>query len=213
MRQRITDSGGISLLDRAGDDSFSDRVGEVTAADSVSFAAQCYALYGTPPLGALTRAGDPPIYGVVQRVRTEPLDPARPVLARGQAAESAAEVYRKNPQLERLLTTRFDALIVGYGEGGRERQGLPPLPPPLHSFVYPCGPGEVARFTASLDFLRLLLNSGPPLAEEVTAACLRRAAAAAADPAAFLLRAGRALAAELPGDAARLAVIMRRVAL
>ena len=195
-----------------GDDNIAGRVGEVTAADSVSFAAQCYGLYNAPPLGALTRAGEPPIYGVVQRVRTEPLDPSRPVLARGQAAESVAEVYRENPQLERLLTTRFDALIVGYAEGGREWQGLPPHPPPLHSFVYRCGPAEVARFTANLDFLRLLLNSGPPLAEEVTAACLRLAAAAAPDPAAFTRRAGRALAAELAGDAARLSALMRRLA-
>lgn len=200
------------MVDRAGDDNIAGRVGEVTAADSVSFAAQCYGLYNAPPLGALTRAGEPPIYGVVQRVRTEPLDPSRPVLARGQAAESVAEVYRENPQLERLLTTRFDALIVGYAEGGQERQGLPPHPPPLHSFVYRCGPGEVARFTVNLDFLRLLLNSGPPLAEEVTAACLRLAAAESPDPAAFIRRAGRALAAELAEDAARLTALMRRLA-
>ena len=200
------------MVDRAGDDNIAGRVGEVTAADSVSFAAQCYGLYAAPPLGALTRAGEPPLYGVVQRVRTEPLDPSRPVLARGQAAESVAEVYRENPQLERLLTTRFDALIVGYAEGDQERQGLPPHPPPLHSFVYRCGPGEVARFTANLDFLRLLLNSGPPLAEEVTAACLRLAAAESPDPADFTRRAGRALAAELAGDAARLSALMRRLA-
>ena len=194
------------------DSGVTERVGEVIQADSTSLVAQCYALYGAPPLGALLRVGMPPIYAVAQRIRTEPLDPSRPVLARGQAATSLEEVYRDNPQIERLLTTRFDALIVGYSEDDREYQLLPPSPPRIHSFVSLCSPAEVVRFTDNLDFLRLLVNSGPPLADEVVIACLREAAAGQPDKDAFELRAGRALAAELPGDVPRLSVIMRRVA-
>ena len=211
---RVFSMGGSKLVSQDGGDSFTGRVGEVTEGDSAVFAAQCYGLYGSPPLGALVRAGEPAIYGVTLRVWTEPLDPSRPVLARGQAAESVEEVYRENPQLERLLTTRLEALIVGYEEDGVMRPWLPPWPPRIHCFVYGCGPEEGARFMERLDFLRLLLNSGSPLAEEVTAACLRRAAGmagTAADRDGFLRRAGRALAAELAGDAARLSAIMRRV--
>ena len=199
------------MADWAGGDSLMGRFGEVTEADSAGFAAQCYGLYGAPPLGALVRAGPPPIYGVVQRVWTEPLDPSRPVLARGQAAESVEEVYREHPQLERLLTTRLAALIVGYEDNGRVQQGLPPSPPRIHCFVEVCGPEEGMRFMERLDFLRLLLNSGSPLAEEVTAAGLRWAAGLAADGDEFRRRAGRALAAELAGESARLSAIMRRV--
>jgi len=85
------------------------------------------------------------------------------------------------------------------------------LPPPVHSFVYTCSPQEVARFTSRLDLLRLLLNSGPPMADEVLGACLRGAAVAHDDSEAFLLRAGKALAAELAGDLPRLNSILKKV--
>ena len=193
---------------------FTDRIGGVTEADSASFVVQCYELYGAPPLGALLRVGTPAIYAVVQRIRTEPLDPSRPVLARGRNAESLDQVYRDNPQIERLLTTRFEALIVGYLENaagagtgkGVAYQLLPPAPPRI-----PCSPDEVVRFTSNLDFLRLLVNSGSPLADEVVVACLREAMASQPDREAFALRAGRSLAAELAGDVPRLSAIMRRV--
>ncbi len=187
------------------------RVGEVVEANSASFTAQCYNLYDAPPLGCIVRAGSPEIYGVVCRVATEPLDSSRPVLARGETAETEEEVFRDNPQLTRLLTSRFEALIAGHREQDKDRQYLPDLPPPVHSFVYTCGPQEVARFTSQLDLLRLLLNSGPPMADEVLGACLRGAAAAHADPQAFMLRAGKALAAELAGDLPRLNSILKKV--
>ena len=187
-----------------------ERVGEVIGADSRSFVAQCYALYGAPPLGALLQVGDPAIYAVVQSVRTEPLDPSRPVLARGQGADSMDDVYRDNPQIERLLTTRFDALIVGHQGSGADYQLLPPARRgfiPLSMFARrTCG-----RVYGQPGFLRLLVNSGPPLADEVVVACLREAANCQPDKDAFVLRAGRALAGELTGDVSRLSAIMRRV--
>ena len=188
------------------------RVGEVVEATSTSFVAQCYRLYDTPPLGSLVRSGNPPLYAVVFQVSTGPLDASRPVLARGEAAASEEDVFRENPQLERLLTTRFDALIVGHRVGDNFRHFLPPLPPRVHSFVHICCPDEVARFTSRLDLLHLLLNSGVTAADEVVGACLRQAAAAHADSGEFLLAAGKALAGELAGDLPRLQAILRRVA-
>jgi hypothetical protein len=93
---------------------------------------------------------------VVYRVTTEPLDPSRPVLARGESAATEEDIYRGNPQLARLLTSRFETLIVGHHSDGRSRQFLPPLPPQVHSFVYICDPGEVVEFTNRLDFLHLM---------------------------------------------------------
>ena len=188
------------------------RIGEVVEATSTSFIAQCYRLYDTPPLGSLVRSGTPPLYAVVSRVTTGPLDASRPVLARGEAAASEEEVFRENPQLERLLTSRFDALIVGHRVGEEDRHFLPPLPPRVHSFVHMCPGAEVARFTSRLDLLHLLLNSGIPAADEVVGACLRQAAVAHADPGEFLVAAGKALAGELAGDLPRLQAILRRVA-
>ena len=188
------------------------RVGEVVESTSTSFVAQCYRLEGAPALGGLVRTDSPEIYGVVGRVTTEPLDSARPVLARGEDAESEEEVVRDNPQLARLLTSRFEVFIAGHVEDGVTRQYLPPRPPRVHSFVYACSPEEVSHFTASLDLLRLLLNSGAPHADEIVGACIRQAAPSHAHPADFLAHACRTLAVELSADVARLSSILRRVA-
>ncbi len=187
------------------------RVGEVIGCDSRVLTAQCYELYCAPPLGSLVCAGEQSVFAVVQGIRTEPLDPGRPVLARGQEANSLAEIYRDNPQVERLLTTRFDALIVGHRRHDQVLQLLPPSPPPIHSFVSACLPDEVAEFTHNLDFLRFLIHSGPPMADEVVVACLREAAAQRADGDDFVVRAGRAMAAEIHADVSRLSAILRRV--
>ncbi len=188
------------------------RVGEVVEAASTSFAAQCYRLNEAPPLGSFVQTGSPLIYGVVYRVATEPLDAGRPVLARGEDAGTEEEIFDNNPQLARLLTTRFEALIAGCAGEGRDNHFLPPLPPGIHSFVYLCSPKQVVRFTGRFDFLSLVLGSGMPMADEVAGACLRNAAQAHPDGTDFLNRAGSALAAQLAGDAPRLNSILRRIA-
>ena len=64
------------------------RVGEVVESTSTSFVAQCCRLEGAPALGGLVRTDSPDIYGVVGGVTTEPLDSARPVLARGEGSDN-----------------------------------------------------------------------------------------------------------------------------
>ena len=181
-------------------------------ATSTSFVAQCYRLEGAPALGGLVRTDSPDIYGVVGRVTTEPLDSARPVLARGEDADSEEDVIRDNPQLARLMTSRFEVFIAGHVEDEVIRQYLPPRPPRVHSFVYACNPEEICQFTSRLDLLRLLLNSGASHADEIIGACIRQAAPSHEQPAEFLALACRALAVELSGEVARLNSILRRVA-
>ena len=187
------------------------RVGEVVEADSTSFVAQCYQLYAAPSLGSFVRTSSPTIVGVVSRVSTEPLDSTRPVLARGEAESAEEDIYRNNPQLSRLFTTRFEVLIAGHWVDDTCRQYLPPLPPQVHSFVYSSSSDEIAQFTEQLDFLHLLLNSGLPIADDVVGACLRGAASAQPDDPGFFARASKSLAVQLAGDANRLMTILRRM--
>ena len=199
------------------------RIGEVVEAHSHEFTAQCYRLYASPHLGALARIDSPTpegedgatsMYGVVYAVSTAALDPGRHVVPRGEDAEREEEVYQSHPQLERLLATRFEALIVGYGNGDAFHQYLPPLPPRVHSFVYTTTPTEVAQFTGSLDYLNLLVHSSPAgrgITDEVVAACLRQAGACTDDPRGFLVRTGKALASLLAGDLPRLNAVLRRL--
>ena len=190
----------------------SHRVGEVVEAASTSFVAQCYRLNEAPPLGSLVQTGSPLVYGVVYRIATEPLDASRPVLARGEDAGSEEEIFSNNPQLARLLTTRFEALITGHSVDGRFKHFLPPLPPGVHSFVYLCSAEEVVRFTNRFDFLSLVLGSGLPVADEVAGACLRSAACAHSDGPDFLTQASAALATQLASEVPRLNSILRRIA-
>ena len=197
------------------------RVGEVVESASDRFVAQCYRLYEAPSLGAFVRAGSDgsngegtPVYAVVYGISTRSLDPGRPVIARGAGATSEAEVYDANPQLSRLLSTRFEAVVTSHGKGGRMRQYLPPLPPRIHSFVYECSAEEERDTTRRLDFLSLLLSSspaGPGMVDEVIAACLRRASTHHEDPREFLVAAGKALAGHLSRDLSRLDSILRRL--
>ena len=187
------------------------RVGEVIETTSTMFVAQCYQLYGAPPLGAFIRTGSPEVYGIVYRITTEPLDSSRPVLARGEGMATEEDLYRSNPQIARLLTSRFETLIVGYCSDGIPRHFLPPLPPRVHSFVYTCIPAEVVQFTAQLDFLHLVVTSGLPVADEVAGACLREATTAHPERREFLQRAGKTLAIELASDLSRLNAILRRL--
>ena len=189
------------------------RVGEVIGADSRALTVQCYELYGAPPLGTFLSIGEPPVLAIVQCIRTEPLDPSRPVLARGRDANTLDEIYRENPQLERLLTTRLEALIVGYESSGRLVQLLPPVPPAIHAFVSICPPDTVARFTDNLEFTRFLLNSGSPMADEVMVACLRTVTSSRGEGDEFLRQAGQILSKEMVGDSARLSSILRRARL
>ena len=187
------------------------RVGEVVEANSTSFTAQCYRLYDAPPLGSFVRAGDPAVHGVVYRVTTEPLDATRPVLARGEAAATEEEIFRNNPQLERLLTSRFEVLIVGHQDQGAQVPVLPPLPPRVHAFVHTCSAEEVMRLAGHSGWIRLLLSSAIPVADQVVGACLRESATSHDDGQAFLLRACKDLAGELAGDLPRLNAILRTV--
>ena len=186
-----------------------ERVAEVVEAASAAFIAQCYALDGAPQLGALVRTGNPSTYGVVCNIESGPLDAGRRVTARGHGEESEEALYRSNPQLERLLVTRLEARIVGYDREGTVRQGLPPLPPRLHAFVYVCTPEEVREFTRSFDFIHLLAAAPSAAGDEVVTACLRRAAATRPDSESFLVAAGQALARELADDVGRLNILLR----
>ena len=188
-----------------------ERIGEVVGADTRRFTVQCYRLYEAPPLGTLVRTGNPSVYAVVSEVSTESLDPGRPVIARGEGAATEEDVYRDNPQLDKLLCTRFQGQTIGYSQDDGLLTGLPPLPPRIHSFIYPCTAEEVAALTQSLSFVPLLLNSGVPSSDEVIAACLRLASRQVANGQEFLVRAGKALAVEMSGQLPRLNAILRRL--
>jgi hypothetical protein len=110
------------------------------------------------------------------------------------------------------LRTTFRALVVGFGEGSRLYQFLPPRPPRLHYSVLTSPPRTIRAFTeTSLDYLQALLNASDVAVDELLAANLRYVAAhCSGEGAEFLQHAGRELAQLLRADYARLTSILRR---
>ncbi len=190
------------------------RVGEVVEASTTEFTAQCYELYQLPPLGSLVKARDGAVemYGLVYHATTTSLEPGRRPLARGKDEATEEEVYRSNPQLNRLLSSEFSALVVGHKQGDRLYYYLPPQPARIHGFVYLCPPEEVRGFSQSFDFLSTLLNTHLPVSpEEFTGASLRQMSQVYEDQRAFLIAAGKEMAMLLGGDYNRLRMVLGRI--
>lgn len=186
-----------------------DKIAEVIEAETTRFSAQCYELYEIPPLGSLVKTGD--IYGVVAGAATTGLEPGRKPIARGRNEASEAAIYKASPQLARLLRSEFTALVVGYKEGEKVHQYLPPHPARIHSFVYLCQPQEVQEFGGSLGFLNILVNAASTPGDELITATLRQMGLSYEDPYPFLIAAGKELAVLLSHQYNRLRVILGRL--
>jgi hypothetical protein len=189
------------------------RVGEVIEACTTDFTAQCYELYASPPLGGLvkTREKDIELYGVVYNVLTAGIEPGRRPIARGKDELNEEDIYRTNPQLLKLLKSEFSVLITGYKQNEQVFQYLPPRPAHIHSHVFDCKPEEVKVYSQSLDFLNILLKSRLEIpVEQLVGAVLRQIAPVyGSEKHAFLVAAGKELAALLSSDYAQLKAILK----
>lgn len=190
----------------------STKIGEVIKSSTESFIAECYELHIPPSFGSLvrTREGNIEIYAVVSGASTSSIEAGRRPIARGRGDVREEDIYRSNPQIEKLLRTEFTALVVGHGDDSRVSQYMPPHPARIHSFVYPCESDETAAFNQSLTYLSMLIDI-PERSNELIAAVLRNAAAAYSQPREFLVRAGKELALMISGDTNRLNIILKKV--
>lgn len=153
------------------------------------------------------------IYALVYGSSTASLEPFRRPSALGYDEDDLRE---QQPQIFELLRTEFQGLLVGFTDGsGVLRRHLPPKPPRIHAWVYPCDAAEIRALTADLGFLRSVLTAGGSLGgvpvDELAAACLREARPFQSGEREFLLRAGKSLAAILADDYDRLQAILRNV--
>jgi len=192
------------------------KIAEVIEARSTDFVAQCYELYGLPPLGSLVKTADKDagmeIYGVVGNATTTSIEPGRRPIARGRDEASEEAIYRSSPHLLKLFKSEFSALVVGYRQDDRCYQYLPPQPARIHGFVYRCTPEEVNNFSQSFEFLTILLNTHLAVpADELIAAALRLMSQTRQDHHTFLVSAGKELATLLGGDFDQLKAILGRL--
>jgi hypothetical protein len=197
------------------------KIGEIIEACTTDFVAQCYELYQSPSLGCLVKTrGDNPtgqpengtqIYGIVSKVLTTGMEPGRRPIARGKGELNEDEIYRSSPQLYKLLKSEFNVLVVGYGNGARVFQHLPPRPARIHSFVHLCEADEIKQFSQSFDFLNILLKARMDIGvEELVGASLREISRVyGGQRHAFLVGAGKELATLLSRDYNQLKAILK----
>jgi hypothetical protein len=201
-------------------------VGEVIEADTLRFRAECPRLYGAPPFGSFVRVegASSAVFGVVSHITTTTVDAGRQTQALHLPPERLAE---RMPQLSLLLRTCFTAVTVGYRESTPPSSTpnsqnptsgicpyLPPLPPEIHRFVYPCTPAEVEALTREPDFLRILASADAPVEDVLSAAILSASAArgsAGALTDAFLVDCGKAVATLFRREPDRFQSVMRRL--
>lgn len=189
-------------------------IGEVVEASTTEFLAQAAALDAAAPFGAFVEVATDDgltLYAVVARVETAGIDPGARAIMRGHDDVRNERIYQENPDLPLVLRTTFRALIVGFADGERLYQFLPPKPPRLHYSVFVCHAQTVREFTRSgLNYLQALLAAAEVPVDELLAANLRYTAAHYRDSGEFLQLAGRELAQLLRADYPRLTGILRR---
>lgn len=189
----------------------SDFIGEIIESSTSQFTSESRELNGAPPFGSFVKTrGALPVYGLVFNVCTHSIEPNRRATAYGLTEQQLRE---EQPQIFELLKTEFEAVIIGYGDDKGPQQVLPPQPPGIHSFVFPCSESEVKALTNSGDFLRSILcgNGNRLPADDLIIASVRNAWAARAFDMPYLVSIGKDLCRLIRDDYDRLSSIMRRV--
>jgi hypothetical protein len=172
------------------------KVGEIVAVATTTFTAQSYELNRAPAFGALLRVpvpGETTYYALCYGAQTGAIEPGRHAVAWGRF-DDEDDIYRRQPQLSQVLRTTFDALLVGYSNGGAVVQRVPAMPPRLHALVYEATREEVALFNADLGYLRFVLRTPLPNADDFIAATIDHAQRAMGGDRAFLVSAARSVA-------------------
>ncbi|MCL6472814.1 MAG: hypothetical protein K6T91_08405 [Firmicutes bacterium] len=186
------------------------RIGEIIQVATTRFTAQSDRLESPPHFGSFVKAESQgmAIYGLIYNVYETSIDPNRRAVAFGIERE---ELFKQQPQIAEFLKVEFEAAVIGFNDAGCIRAYLPPFPPRIHSFVYPCERQEVLDLTEDLEFIRSI-NALPGLpVEELAAASIRLAYAERGGDRTFLVRAGQAIAQLLKDEYEKARSIIRRI--
>lgn len=192
-------------------------LGEVIESSTRQFVAEVYDEADPPAFGQWVRVdgdGETGIFGLVSHVETGSYDSNREAVALGLSAEEREE---EMPMVQELLRTTVRVQVLARRtSSGEIRQTLPPHPPDIHDFVFPCDDSHVRALDAPYDFLRTLIENPDPdvPVDDLLVAILRRIYVAHGEEHGgrdALVSAGRALSRLLDDDHERLQSILRRV--
>jgi len=193
------------------------QIAEVIESSTRQFVAEVYEDDDAPSFGTWVRVegrDGREMYGLVSHVEIASYDGNRQPVALGASEEDRR---REWPMVQELLRTTVRAQVLAYrDDSGGVRQTLPPQPPGIHAFVYPCTKDLVRELAAPYDFLRTLVtqaNDEIPT-DDLLVAVLQHvydANGAETGGREHLVAAGRVLGRLLGDDHERLQSILRRV--
>ncbi|HMQ53683.1 MAG TPA: hypothetical protein PKD98_16495 [Anaerolineae bacterium] len=189
------------------------QIGWVLRSSTVGFTVGCRVMQPeTPHFGDLVKvpgSDQISVFGLIHNVQV-PDDPAvRQLILVGEMEPEAVLDQREN----RLVPIEISVLVVGYQQGKRIIQGVPPQPPLSLDLLILCQDDDLRAFTDRAEYLRLVLNAPQIPADEVLVAHLRRAAQTYPPETRrqFLTKSGRELARLLNFDLVRLDAILQRI--
>ena len=189
-------------------------IGEVTESSAFNLTIQCHQLYNSPAIGSLIKCGTETIvYSIISDIKTQSLDTTRTTIALAQNAVSVEDVYQENPQLQNLLSTSLNTIIVGYQQNTSITHEIPSIPPKIHDLTYTCTPNETLSFSQNFGFLRILRSSNNAHIDDVIVSFIRSTLINVTNPSQLLLTAGQELARLLKDDTQRLTQLLERISL
>ncbi len=131
-----------------------------------------------PVFGTFCRAeaqqGHSQVIGLIYDLSIEDDELARQFAA----TESFSPEQLADSQVNRQVPVEYRALAVGYRSGDRFVQSLPPQPPLTLAPIHRLSEADVRKFTAQLDFLKLVIAVQEIPVDDLLAAALQTAAAA-----------------------------------
>jgi len=173
------------------------RYGEVIETSSVRIWVECDRLNDLPPLGSVvcvaTEAGES-VFAVVSLCETTGIDSSRRAVRRGSAEVRNDEVYRRHPELTRILRSTFEAVPIAFQRQTVLYCLVPPIPPPLHYSVESVSIDQLRRLSDRLDYLTMLARyQGEVAAEQIVISHVRLTFEARGRDSAWLDRAAGAI--------------------
>ena len=195
-------------------------IGEVVSSSATGFTAESWLTYDEDGLPTANRPGfgsflwaesvddGTKIIAVVVNVITGPSDSNHKPSALGMTRE---QLRLEQPHIFALLRTEIAAVTVGYVEGGKHFQHLPPQPPQVHDFVYPASNAEIQAVTEDHDFLRLIATVSAVPPDELIAAAVRHAYRARNEDYQFVVGIGQSLSHLYRDDYDRLLAVLRKI--
>lgn len=181
-------------------------IGEVLGSRPAGFSGELLAADNVPALGTVVRAtGDPGIFGVISSLETDTVLPGRSPVRYGLPPD---ELLKRHPELGELITTRFEATVVGYQSGDSVAIGSPGKPVPLYTPVYRADVGDVIALGDDRRVVRLLVASDAGADDGFLLAAVVNLADARSERAGFLEDTCRELSRLLAGDYLRLEYLL-----